>query len=261
MIAKAKSITHTSKSIDYCLKKDKAEIIDKRFVFGSNGKAISKEFKLFQDLNTRCEKNTISFVLSPDPKDGTRLSNNDFKAISESFLEKLGLTNHQAIIIKHSEKKHTHLHILCNRINTKGKAYADNFISKKSQSIVDTIAKEYSLIRAKEVQNFKKLETKEIKKDLYKIHQEVLKSNPKDFLTYSKLMYAKGIEIKPTINKSNNLQGFRVLYQNFNLKASEIHRNMTLYKMTLEKSIDLNPVLKLGIELTKSTMKNISRGL
>lgn len=232
MIAKAKSISHSKNSIDYAMSKENAEVIDKRFVVGDNGKEISNEFKIFQDMNGRCENNTLSFVLSPEPSDGRKLTNSDFKAISEDFLKEMKLDKHQAVIVKHSDKKHTHLHLYVNRIDYNGNAYKDNFISKKSQSISDTIARDRNLTRAKDVQELNKLNTKEIRREIHSRHNAVLQHKPKNFKEYSELMKASKIDITPSI-RNGKIQGFNLEFQGNKFKASEVHRNMSFNKVEL----------------------------
>lgn len=269
MIAKAKSIGHGGQGIDYALKKENAVIIDKRMVVGDSGQEIKNEFRLFQNLNTRTTNNDISFVLSPEPKDGKKLSNNDFKAISEDFLKKMGLDNHQAITIKHTDKDHTHLHLFVNRIDTNGKAHNDSFISKKSQTVADTIAQERGLIRARVVQAYNQAMHKDLKMQIFQKHKAVLQHRPRDFKAYSELMQASGAKIIPTINKANRLQGYRVEFQGVNLKATEVNRSMSLSKMgvnikqakgaALNTSLTLNPALKIGFKVLKTLGKGISR--
>jgi len=232
MIAKAKSISHSKNSIDYAMSKENAEVIDKRFVVGDNGKEISNEFKIFQDMNGRCENNTLSFVLSPEPSDGRKLTNSDFKAISEDFLKEMKLDKHQAVIVKHSDKKHTHLHLYVNRIDYNGNAYKDNFISKKSQSISDTIARDRNLTRAKDVQELNKLNTKEIRREIHNRHKAVLQHKPKNFKEYSDLMKASKIDVIPSI-RNGKIQGFNLEFQGNKFKASAVHRSMSFNKVEL----------------------------
>lgn len=271
MIAKAKSISHGDKAIDYAQKKQKAEVIDKRHIVGNNGREIKKEFGIFQDQNMRCKNNDISFVLSPEPKDGKKLTNKDFKEISNDFLKQMNLDKHQAIVIKHTDKNHTHLHLFVNRIDSNGKAYKDNFISKQSQKIADKIAQDRGLTRASLVKEFNKEMYKDLKIQIFDKHKAVLQHNPKDFNSYKDLMKSSGVNILPTINKSNQLQGYRVEFQGINLKATEIHRSMSLSKMGVSKDIikskalkgsemilNANPALKIGY---KAVEKIISKGL
>ncbi|MGG5505851.1 mobilization protein, partial [Myroides sp. C20-1] len=61
-------------------------------------------------------------------------------------------------------------------------------------------------------------------------HREVLRQKPKDLKQYIRLMLEKDIEVKPTINKQGNIQGYRFIHleTGTNLKASEVDRNMKL---------------------------------
>ena len=66
MIGKGKSIAHARASIEYGWNQEKgAEIVHSQFVSGESPKEISEEFKIVQEQNTRCQKNTLSFILSP----------------------------------------------------------------------------------------------------------------------------------------------------------------------------------------------------
>ena len=51
---------------------------------------------------------------------------------------------------------------------------------------------------------------------------------PKSFDAYIKAMETNGVKVIPTINKQNNLQGFRFEFDGHNLKGSEVHRNMSI---------------------------------
>ena len=261
MIAKAVSIGHGGNGIDYALDKEKSEIIDKRFLIGDNGLEIKNEFKVFQNLNHRCTNNDISFVLSPEPKDGKRLTNKEFKSISEDFLKEMKLDQNQSITIKHSDQEHAHLHIFVNRIDSNGKAYNDSFISKRSQEIADKLAIKHNLTRAKVVQEFNKEMTKDIRNQIFEKHKVVLQHKPKNFQEYKDLMQSSGVKVLPTINKANKLQGFRIEYQGLELKASEVNRSMTLSKMGVAKgqTNELNPTLKTGLQRERKQYKGFSR--
>ena len=86
MIGKAKSISHVSNAINYAQNKIKAVEINRNKVIGENGKEIAKEFRVFQNLNSRCNRNSFSFVLSPSIEDGAKLAETDFAKIAIDFL-------------------------------------------------------------------------------------------------------------------------------------------------------------------------------
>jgi hypothetical protein len=108
----------------------------------------------------------------------------------------------------------------------------------------------------------------------------VLQTRPKLLDEYISKMKAEKVEIIPTINKANQLQGFRVEYKGVNLKASEVHRSMSGNRLipqiaqnrsfrmikevpktfqVLDKTVQLSGNLstKLAKELVKGTIKII----
>ncbi len=241
MIGKAKAITHAKEGIDYALRKDNAEVLIKNKVVGNNGHEIKSEFTFFQRVNQRCVNNDYSFVISPSIADGIRLSNNDFTEIAQEFMQKIGLSEHQYIVIKHNpEGKHKHLHILANRISQQGNAHNDKFIGKKAQRIADEIAQTRNLTRACEVAESKKIaqldEFKQLKKEIFRRHKIALNDHKvKNFEEYTNLMKSQKVEIIPSINKQGKMQGYRVKFDGVNLKASEVNRQMTLSRMKFYK--------------------------
>ena len=87
MIGKGKSIAHTRASVAYGMKQEKEfEVILKEFLSGDNPSEIAEEFRLVQEQNQRCTKNTLSFVLSPTIEDGKGLDTEDLKEITKRFM-------------------------------------------------------------------------------------------------------------------------------------------------------------------------------
>ena len=94
---------------------------------------------------------------------------------------------------------------------------------------------------------------------------------PKTLDGYTKAMKARNVEVIPSINKANTLQGFRFQYQGHNFKASEVHRSMSGGKimgqlsqnkgigkpMEAGKSAQLmGKTLEMGTNLAASMAKN-----
>lgn len=245
MIGKGKSIQHTSNAINYALKKEGAEILGMANLSGDTAKEMANQMKVFQNLNNRTTNKTISFVLSPDIKDGKRLSDQELIKIAGQFMKEMDLHRHQGVLIKHTDKKHKHLHMFINRIDSNGKAYNDSYISKKAQRKADIVAKRNNLTRAKLVEEEKKTNTKEIRAEIHRRHKVAMKHRPSNFNEYRQLMKGNGVDIEPTITRKGKLQGYRLKFDGKDFKASEIHRSMTLSRMSRTKEFSgTNPELK-----------------
>nr|WP_298995535.1 relaxase/mobilization nuclease domain-containing protein [uncultured Allomuricauda sp.] len=229
MIGKGKSISHTRASIAYGWNQEKgAEIIHSQHLAGENPREITEEFKIVQSQNPRTKKNTLSFVLSPSIEDGKRLSKQELSELTKKFIKAMGLKERQAIAFVHRDKEHTHIHLYANRIGFDGKAYKDSFIGKRSQQRAHEVAKEMGLTNAKDIQHQRLDKTKQIRNEIKRVHEEVIRSDrPKSLDTYIKSMEERGIKVIPSINRQQKLQGFRFEYKGQNLKGSEVHRSMS----------------------------------
>ena len=118
MIGKGKAISQTSASISYGWNQEKdAEVILKQHLIGDSPSEISKEFKIVQDMNYRCKKNTLSFIISPTISDGKNLKPKDLYEIAKKFMAQMKLGERQAIGFIHKDKKHIHIHLYVNRID------------------------------------------------------------------------------------------------------------------------------------------------
>jgi hypothetical protein len=228
VIGKGHSVSGTRVSVSYGWNQEKeAEVVLREHVAGDTPVEIAEEFRIIQSQNERCINNTLSFIVSPTIEDGQDLSKTDLEEIARKFLKEMNLQNNQSIGFVHRDKAHTHVHIYTNRIGFDGKAYNDSFIGKRSQIAADNVAKELGLTRVREVQNEKLNELKHLRQQIKNIHDRVLQSRPKSLDDYVSKMKAQKVEVIPTINKANQLQGFRMEYKGVNLKASEVDRSMS----------------------------------
>ena len=229
MIGKGKSISHTRASMQYGWNQEKdAEVVYSKHLAGETPKEITAEFKIIQDQNTRCTNNTLSFVLSPTIEDGKELDSKGLGEITEKFLKEMKLQEHQAIGFVHRDQQHTHVHLYVNRIDFNGRAYNDSFIGKKSQQAAENVAREMGLTTAREVQQEKLDRIKLIRFEIKQVHEMVMAEHrPQDLDRYIRLMGEKDINVVPSINKSNRLQGFRFEFKGHSLKGSEVHRSMS----------------------------------
>ncbi len=273
MIGKGKSIAHTLASMSYAWSREKnTEIVYSQYVAGENPREITKEFEMIQELNRRCEQNTLSFVLSPTIKDGKKLRERELSELTRKFIKEMELKNRQAIAFVHRDKQHTHVHLYVNRIGFDGKAYKDNFIGKRSQQMAHEVAREMGLTTVRDVQLQQQERERTIRQEIKRIHEKVMEQRPRDLDRYIQQMKQREVQVIPTINRSNELQGFRMEYKGHNFKASEVHRSMSGGRIVaqlerkperfrkLERSKELmlsGKALQLSTNLAQQIMKRV----
>ncbi|MDT0649905.1 relaxase/mobilization nuclease domain-containing protein [Autumnicola edwardsiae] len=276
MIGKGHAISSTKVSISYGWNQEKeAEVVLKEHLAGDTPAEITEEFKIIQSQNERCHNNTLSFIVSPSIEDGRDLTKKNLEEIAKKFLKEMNLQNNQSIGFVHRDKAHTHIHIYTNRIGFDGKAYNDSFIGKRSQIAADNVAKELGFSRAREIQQGRLQELKNLRQEIKIINDRVLQTRPKSMDEYMSKMKAHKVDVIPTINKSNQLQGFRVEYKGVNLKASEVHRDMggnrliaqisqnrsfTRLKEVPKSLLIMNKTVQLSTNLTTRITKELIKG-
>lgn len=230
MIGKGKSISHTLASMQYGWNQEKnAEVIFSQNLVGNDPKEISKEFQRIQELNHNCNRNTLSFVLSPTIEDGKLLRKEEMEKLVKDFLIELKLGERQAIAFVHRDKDHTHIHLYVNRIDFEGKAYNDSFIGKQSQRAAEKVAEINGLTTVKQVQHEISFNTSELRKEIHRRHELTLKHmQPKNLKEYVEGMRSNGVKMEPSINRQGELQGYRYHFDGQSFKGSEVHRSMSL---------------------------------
>lgn len=140
-----------------------------------------------------------------------------------------------------------HVHLYVNRINFQGKAYKDSFIGKRSQQAAERVARQMGLTTVREVQQQKLDKVKDIRGEIKRLHEKVItEMRPKDFDQYIKYMKQNDVEVIPSINKQNRLQGFRFAYNGQNLKGSEVHRSMSMGRIAERIGFDKSAAQKMA---------------
>ena len=83
--------------------------------------------------NNRTEKVVFHASLNPDPKD--KLDDEQLSEIAQAYMQKLGYGDQPYIVLKHSDIKREHLHIISLRIDENGKKINDSYEVARSMKI------------------------------------------------------------------------------------------------------------------------------
>lgn len=260
MISKAKGTKGSAAAIDYIMKEEKQSYeLYRNDVIGQNEAEILSEFREVQAMNENGTNNAFSIVLSPN--NDVVHNQQELLRYTQDHLKNLGLENNQCIAYVHQNTKVTHVHIIANRIDEKGKALDDSYIGFKAQNSAEKIALENGIKTAKEVRQEKEISrtldkelNKDLKADIYKKHNISVKQS-NTFSEYRQYMFDKGCRIEPTINEGGKLQGFRIhdKMSGLDFKASEIHKNCGMKSM-IEKGVSFK-----GMTMQTEVLKGLAK--
>jgi hypothetical protein len=251
MIGKAWSNSSLTATLHYNQKADSVLFYKNRLA----GDDISDFRMQMEDLHKcytgRSEKLIIHAVISPAPEEGINLSTADWTNIANSYLQGLGLSDHQAIGFIHSDKEHKHLHLIINKVNEKSLTlYSDSFIGKKSQKVTDQIARKMNLTRAKQImserqridlfrqeseiniQVTKEPETIGSKQKFRKLVNQVLKAKFSNEEEYFKELENSGFIVHRYYNKeTGELRGYGLEKDGTTIFSSDLGKEYSLTKL------------------------------
>ena len=102
----------------------------------------------------RCKKPAYHFIITFDPNDTAagKVDAEAMREMSEEVIERMGLSEYQALIYAHHDTKHHHIHFLVNRVHPETlKAYSRHEDGKRLHAICRAIAKERGLNVARDL--------------------------------------------------------------------------------------------------------------
>jgi hypothetical protein len=170
-------------------------------------------------MNSRTEKTVFHASLNPDPKD--KLSDEQLSEIAQVYMQKLGYGNQPYIVLKHSDIKREHLHIISLRVDETGKKINDSYEVARSMKICKELENEFNLIPLKKGERqeenlFRKIDCKagDLKHQVGNITKAVM--NHFYFRSFGE---------------------YRAILEQFNITAEEIkgEHNGILYSVTDDK--------------------------
>lgn len=174
-----------------------------------------------------------SLSLSPGDRP---LSNMEFRELAEKFLAKIGLSGNQYTIYRHTDRQHSHIHIICNRIGLDPKhavwnAWQDVTRARKAKAELEA---QFNLIAVPHnpkfaVPEITRGEMEEARRKgvmparqyiAEAIASAVQRGNVHDFVQSLK---ANGIEAIPNISKlTGRMNGFSFVFGKRHYKGSQL---------------------------------------
>lgn len=93
-------------------------------------------------LSKRCTHACLHTIIAWHPDE--RPTPEDMQSIARETLQRAGLAEHQAFVVGHGDKAHSHLHMMINRIHPEtGRAWSDAHSHRRFGRIMRELAEEY----------------------------------------------------------------------------------------------------------------------
>ena len=145
MIGKLKKGSSFAGCIRYVTGKDEAKILaSDGLLLGTNAE-MAQSFELQRQLNLRIKKPVGHIALSFKPEDKPRLTDEFMAKIAIEYMQMMGITDTQFIIVRHHNTDNPHCHIVYNRINNEGKLISDRNDYRRNEQVTKALKSRYGL--------------------------------------------------------------------------------------------------------------------
>lgn len=231
MIGKQTKGTSFSGCVCYVLREDKSKLLEAVGVEGTP-EQMAELFELQTLLNDKV-KNTVGHTsLNFSPEDGERLKTDDvlMLQIAHDYMTKMGITDTQYIVARHTDREHPHCHIVFNRVDNDGKTISDKNDFYRNEKVCKMLTSKYRLHFANGKDNIKEERLRpydKAKHEVYKALKEEL-PNAKSWEELKDALSDRDIELKFKVSRTTKeVQGVKFEYGGISFSGSKVSREFS----------------------------------
>ena len=235
MIGKLKKGCSFGGCIRYVTGKDEAKILASDGVLLGTNTEMAQSFELQRQLNPKIKKPVGHIALSFKPEDKPRLTDELMAKIALEYMQMMGITDTQFIIVRHHNTDNPHCHIVYNRINNEGKLISDRNDYRRNEQVTKALKSKYGLTYGtdKSKTNTHKLRNAERAK--YEIHNAVndaLKVAD-SWQKFKSELAKRGIHLEFVYKdkERTKVQGIRFSKDGYSFKGTQISRDYSFGKL------------------------------
>lgn len=178
MVGKVISGSSFSGTVGYVMKKE-SRILEAEGIMPPEVKDMAQDFKDQTLLNPRL-KNTVGHIsLSFSPKDAPRMTDALMTQIAKEYMQKMGITDTQYLLVRHLDQPHPHCHLVYNRVGNNGQTISDKNIKIRNAKVCRELTEKYGLYLAPGKDDVRREQLREPDKTKYEIHDAIKGCLPK----------------------------------------------------------------------------------
>ena len=235
MIGKLKKGSSFGGCIRYVTGKDEAKILASDGVLLGTNAEMMQSFELQRLLNPRIKKPVGHIALSFKPEDKPRLTDEFMAKIALEYMQMMGITDTQFIIVRHHNTDNPHCHIVYNRINNEGKLISDRNDYRRNEQVAKALKSKYGLTYGtdKSKTNTRKLRNAErAKYEIYNAIKDALKVVD-SWQKFKNELAKRGIllEFVYKDKERTKVQGIRFSKDGYSFKGTQISRDYSFGKL------------------------------
>mgnify|MGYP003248863240 CR=1 FL=1 len=159
--------------------KEESRILEAEGVMPPEVKDMVQDFKDQTMLNPRL-KNTVGHIsLSFSPKDALRMTDALMTQIAKEYMQKMGITDTQYLLVRHLDQPHPHCHLVYNRVGDHGQTISDRNIKLRNAKVCRELTERFGLHLAPGKEAVRRERLREPDRTRYEIYDAIKECLPR----------------------------------------------------------------------------------
>lgn len=233
MIGKIIAGSSFAGTVGYVMKKQ-SRILAAEGVASPDVRDMVQDFKDQTLLNPRI-KNAVGHIsLSFSPKDALRMTDALMTQIAKEYMQRMGITDTQYLLVRHLDQPHPHCHLVYNRVGNNGQTISDKNIKIRNAKVCRTLTEKYGLHLAQGKESVRRERLREPDKTKYEIY-DAIKTSLGDSRNWTDLelrLKNQGIAMRyKYCGDTDRKQGVLFSKNGFEYSGSKIDRQFSYSKL------------------------------
>ena len=235
MIGKLKKGSSFVGCVRYVTGKDEAKTLASDGVLLGTNAEIVQSFELQRQLNPRIKKPVGHIALSFKLEYKPRLTDEFMAKIAIEYMQMMGITDTQFIIVRHHNTDNPHCHVVYNRINNEGKLISDRNDYRRNEQVTKALKSRYGLTYGtdKSKTNTRKLRNAErAKYEIHNVVKDVLKAAG-SWQKFKNELAKQGVHLELVYKdkEQTKVKGIRFCKDGYSFKGTQISRDYSFGKL------------------------------
>ena len=233
MIGKVISGSSFSGTVGYVMKEE-SRILEAEGVMPPEVKDMAQDFKDQTLLNPRLKNSVGHISLSFSSKDAPRMTDALMTQIAKEYMQKMGITDTQYLLVRHLDQPHPHCHLVYNRVGNNGQTISDKNIKIRNAKVCRELTEKYGLYLASGKDDVRRERLREPDKTKYEIYDAIKGSLPKckNWNELEGKLKEQGISVRyKYCGSTDRKQGVLFSKNGFEFSGSKIDRAFNFTKL------------------------------
>lgn len=233
MIGKIIAGSSFAGTVGYVIK-EQSRILDAEGVTPPDAREMVRDFKDQTLLNPRLRNAVGHISLSFSLKDAPRMTDALMTQITKEYMQRMGITDTQYLLVRHLDQPHPHCHLVYNRVGNNGQTISDKNIKIRNAKVCRALTEKYELHLAPGKESVRRERLREPDKTKYEIY-DAIKTTLPNCSSWNDLelrLKEHGIAMRyKYCGSTNQKQGVLFSKNGFEFSGSKIDRQFSYSKL------------------------------